>query len=383
MHLNINNYGEIIMKQTRLKLLLLAASLTLLNACSQLTDSQLTANSNSALSNIQLNNPKLNIVGRTVKQADNSIQFGYPGVSVEFNTNADAAYFNAKSSGDEGRLDIFINGQQTNTIHLSKQTKTYTLFEQAQSAETHVKILNRSESWHGIATLSSIQLANGQLKAVNNLKSKNIILVGDSVSCGAALERLPSCKKEPQVTNPYHSYGMQIARALDANIHLICFSGRGLVRSWDNNTEQAQAPEFYDKTIAEGGTEQAWQHQNYQPDLVMVALGTNDFNPGIPNEQHYVDTYVKFVNKILNTHPSTQIALTEGSMLNNFNPKTPKKAVLRNYLQQVKSNVDNQRVHIIDSTYYQGDHCDSHPTLSQHTHMANDLLPQIKHIMHW
>jgi hypothetical protein len=56
------------------------------------------------------------------------------------------------------------------------------------------------------------------------------------VTCGEAVGRSDGeaklCKKDSGTWDPYASYGMRLARALDAQAHLVCYGGRGLVRDW-------------------------------------------------------------------------------------------------------------------------------------------------------
>src|SRR5690606_40119588 len=58
------------------------------------------------------------------------------------------------------------------------------------------------------------------------------------ISCGEAIERTAECKKDTSWWNPRRSYGMLAAQALDAQVHLVCFGGRGLIRSWNGKTDE-------------------------------------------------------------------------------------------------------------------------------------------------
>jgi hypothetical protein len=87
---------------------------------------------------------------------------------------------------------------------------------------------------------------------------------------------------------------------------------------------------------------------------------------------------VKLVRTLLHDHPQAQIMLTEGGMLH-----TEKQAALRSYIADTVRLVGNQRVHAIASTGYPGDSVDSHPTREQSISIANDLLPQVRAVMHW
>jgi hypothetical protein len=44
---------------------------------------------------------------------------------------------------------------------------------------------------------------------------------------------------------------MRLARALDAQVHLVSYGGRGLLRDWQGKTDVLNAPQFFQLTIAE------------------------------------------------------------------------------------------------------------------------------------
>jgi lysophospholipase L1-like esterase len=172
---------------------------------------------------------------------------------------------------------------------------------------------------------------------------------------------------------------MLAARALDAQVQLVCYGGRGLVRSWNDRTDEFQLPAFYDLAIADAAHPVKWNQAGYDPDLIVIAIGTNDFNPGIPERTAYVDAYTAFLRRVLRDHPHARIALTEGVLLDG-----EKKAALIGYLQEAMARVGDARVHLLAPVAHQpGDAVDGHPTTAQHAAMAAELLPQLRRITGW
>ncbi|MFP5389966.1 MAG: GDSL-type esterase/lipase family protein, partial [Gammaproteobacteria bacterium] len=174
------------------------------------------------------------------------------------------------------------------------------------------------------------------------------------------------------------SYGMLLGEALQAQVHLVCHGGRGLVRSWNKRTDEFKLPDFYELAIADAAQPVRWEHARYQPDLIVSAIGTNDFNPGVPDGEAYVRAYVKFVQTLLNNHPQAQIVLTEGAIL-----KAGKKAALQVYLLETIKRVNDPGVHLVSASHQPGDARDGHPTGAQHAAMARELAPQLRRVMGW
>jgi lysophospholipase L1-like esterase len=206
-----------------------------------------------------------------------------------------------------------------------------------------------------------------------------MLVLGDSVTCGADMERGAGDKDTPDWWNPRQSYGMLAARALDAQVQLVCYGGRGLVRSWNGRTDEFQLPAYYDLAIADAAHPVRWNQADYAPELIVIAIGTNDFNPGIPERAAYVDTYTALLRRVLRDHPHAQIALTEGVLLDG-----DKKTALIGYLKEALARVGDRRVHLLAPVAYQpGDAVNGHPTTAQHAVMADELLPQLRRIMGW
>jgi len=161
-------------------------------------------------------------------------------------------------------------------------------------------------------------------------------------------------------------------------VQLVCYGGRGLVRSWNGKTDEYQLPQYYGMAIPDAAHPVPWKQKDYAPDLILVAIGTNDFNLGIPERAPYVEAYVKFVRTLLRDHPHAQVALTEGAIL-----KDEKKAALTDYIAETIKTIKDARVHAVASLHHPGDDLNGHPTTPQHAAMAAELAPPLRALMGW
>ena len=213
------------------------------------------------------------------------------------------------------------------------------------------------------------------------------MVIGDSVTCGEGIDRKPDCKKDAAVWNAPESYGMLLARSLGAQCHLVCYGGRGLIRDWQGSTSVLNAPQFFELALPEPKPNVAWDHAKYQPDALIVSLGTNDFNLALgvlPEREQYVSAYVAFVRAIRARYPLSFVFLTEGSMVNDVtDPQRPQKSRLQSYLSDTVQRLADPRVSFVAAEYYPGDACDAHPTRAQHLAMAHDLEPVLRRALAW
>ena len=317
-------------------------------------------------------------MGRAHTNQDQSQTFGFPGVT--FVTEVEGSILNAslQSSGGNSWIDIIVDEEMPKTVKIGSQLTTIELFNFPESGRHRVEIIHRSENWHGNVTLKEFTLTGEGFFPAAKLPKRKILVLGDSVTCGEAIDRVAGEEKNTRWWNARESYGMLTAKALNTQVNLVCWGGRGLIRSWNGKTDEANLPDFYEFTVGDNNPAMKWDHSQYQPDLIVSAIGTNDFSPGVPDRETYVTAYVKLINKLLINHPNAHIAITEGAILNG-----EKKSALIEYIREAISRVNNSRVHQVTSNYYPGDTQDAHPTKEQHAAMAKDLVPQLKALMDW
>lgn len=288
----------------------------------------------------------------------------------------------AASSKDGSWLAIRVDDQPPRRLALTTTPSRYRLLENARGRH-RVSVSHISETWRGIVTIDSFQLTGGYFGRPPAAAQNKLMVIGDSVTCGEGVySPVPGqCRTHPREPDSDHSYGMLLGARLRAETQLICYGGRGLIRSWNGNPQDLQAPEFFDLAIPEAGQPRADLTQ-FMPDVILISLGTNDFNLGLgelPEEDEFVDAYTAFVRRLLNTYPKAIIALTEGSIVNDrADPERPQKTRLNRYIAQTLARVASPRVYQLASPYFPGDECDAHPTGEQHRAMADYLWRQLK-----
>ena len=115
-------------------------------------------------------------------------------------------------------------------------------------------------------------------------KALKIEFIGDSITSG---EGLIGAKQEvdwiPMFFSAVKSYAYQTARILDAEYRVYSQSGWGVHNTWDNNPGGA-LPKYYRQIcgVMPGpenerlGGNQQHEFEDWQPDFVIVNLGTND-----------------------------------------------------------------------------------------------------------
>lgn len=318
------------------------------------------------------------IMGRVGVEEDGSISFGYPGVTLSLNAEGGSLIAWLRSTNGDSWIEVRLDGVASKRVQISKEWTPVELFSVPGRQRHRVDLTHFSESWHGLVSVRGFELNDGRFLSPPSLPQRKILVLGDSVTCGEAIDRVEGEAKNHGWWNARESYGMLLAQALDAQVHLVCWGGRGLVRTWDNRTDVPRLMQFYEYAVGDGDSAVKWDHRLYQADLIVSAIGTNDFSPGIPERESYVRAYLELLQVLRKNHKTAQIVVTEGALLGG-----DQKEALRMYLQEVIQTVRDVRLHYVPSEQYPGDHLDFHPNKAQHAAMADDFLPHLRRIMNW
>jgi len=329
-----------------------------------------------AAETIRADDARISRMGRTVSEADGRLRFGYPGVTLELSFTGTRLVVDA-AGGAHGLLDVIVDGGAPTTLRPGPELHSIELMKDAAPGPHRVALVQRTETWLGVTSVARFS-TDGRFAQAPPLPARKLLVLGDSVSCGANMERVGGDNANPYHWNAGASYGMLLGRALQAQVQLVCHGGRGLVRSWNGRTDEANLPDFYELAIADAAHPAQWRQAGYDPDLILVAIGTNDFTTGIPDEASYLAAYETFVRTLLRDHPHAQVVLTEGAILNG-----EKKERLSAYILETVQRVGSARVHAIPSGHHPGDAADAHPTTVQHAAMADELAPQLRGLMGW
>ncbi len=332
---------------------------------------------------------RIGVMGRTERTKDGGHRFGYPGVTLRLALDGPSISMRARSTSGDSRLSISVDGAAPHTLRLTKVDADWLLAEGLGSGEHQIEIAHRTETWQGVVSVLGFTLPPGaRLLSARAFPERRLLVIGDSVTSGEGVDRTEECQADkPAGSNALGSYGMLLARALGAQVHLVSYGGRGLIRDWQGKRDTLNAPQFFDLTIAEESPKVLWNHATYKPDAVLISLGANDFNlalGALPEREEYVGAYVTFLRAVRAVYPAAHLFLTEGAMVNDqADPRRPQKAVLREYLREVVKRLGDPKLSAIDSEHYSGDRCDSHPTAVQHQAMARDLEPLLRSPLAW
>ncbi len=145
---------------------------------------------------------------------------------------------------------------------------------------------------------------------------------------------------------------------------------------------------MYENVDFQENNTQHWNFKNSTPQVISIALGTNDFSNGDGIKKRmsfdstsFVSAYVKFVQLVKSKYPGAQLALLSSPMING-----PSRLTLQNCFTAVKGEIDalhpaDKRVALYFFEPMEAHGCSGHPSVKDHAVMAKELVPFFKKLL--
>lgn len=340
-------------------------------------------------STVPASDPRIAYMGR-VALIDGQATMGFPGITLRFVYRGPAPTLRLHASSANCYFNLACNGWDPVVIHLNPGDNELPLPTGTAPAQGWlIELVRRTEAWPGIATFQGLLLPPGcELLAPPPWPERRLLVIGDSITGGEYVERFPPEHiSTPQAANAARSYGMLLGRWLQAQVHLVSYGGRGVMRDWQGNTNVVNAPQFFQRTLPDDPASH-WDHAAYVPDAIVVCIGANDFGKGLPDETTYTKAYDGFISEVRAAYPRAALVLAESPIYAetaDLQARTPR-SQLRQTLESVVARrraIGDQRIAVAPIHYYPGTPGNAHPVAFQHEQMAQDLLGPIKSLTGW
>ena len=232
--------------------------------------------------------------GRTGAAQDGAVALFWTasGFAVETGAGALWAELEASWSQYEPWVGVWVDGVQVSRFMPEEGRHWYCLFRGLPAGTPHrIALLKETQAMSGDPQHRLLVHALGVPRAAADkpflplqARSRRIEFVGDSITTG---EGLAGAVDEMDWISGWmalrDNYALRTAKAFGADFHILSQSGWGVVTSWDND-RNCVLPKHYGcicslaggQENAQLGAQERWDFSRWQPDAVVVNLGTND-----------------------------------------------------------------------------------------------------------
>jgi lysophospholipase L1-like esterase len=335
---------------------------------------------------------RVHVLGRRATDSAGAIEFGASGVTflTRFRGTGMAARLGYESPDSAGHdwFTVVVDGGAPTRFRTERGTRWYPLAEGLPAGVPTLALCKATEGGNGHDRL--VSLRTEELLPADPLPDRRIEFIGNSITAGYGADTVPvPCREGTwyDKTHSWMSYGPRLARRLDAQWLVSAVSGIGMLRNW--NSPGPVMPRVYGGLyVAYGDTLTAWDFSRYTPDLVTIALGTNDFSRGAGPDPRpaldgpaFVQAYTRFVGTVRGHYPDARILLLTSPMLD-----TAENDRLAGYLGEVIENRKQAGDAGISMFRFRGRYtsgCDGHPDLREQGEMTDELEPVVRSLMGW
>lgn len=319
--------------------------------------------------------PAVHWIGRYSEDGTTK-RFGWSGVG--FVVRFDGTGASVSMDDAAGWWTVVVDGEVQPPLQTSGGQQSYSLATGLPAGEHTIEAYRRTEGSFGASVIGEVTL-EGELLPPPGV-SRRIEVIGDSITCGYGNEGPDKfCSFTADTENNYLAYGSIAARLVGAEIVTVAWSGKGIIYNYGNDTFEP-LPQVYDRIVA-GEPDALWDF-SWQPDVVVINLGTNDFSTdGDPSENDYVSNYVAFLEHLREVYPDA-LLMPISPMLGG-----DELVMVEGYIQSAidmrmaagDTNLGTANVNVDPI----GWGCDYHPSVATHQAMGELLADELALALGW
>jgi len=320
--------------------------------------------------------PGVLVVGRTA-EGQHGRRFAWPGTHFKARFLGSSVSVELRDEDHENAFEVLIDGQRHSKLITTADQHHYELAHALPHGVHEVLLWRRTEATYGATEFVGFDDfgEGGRLLSPPQASDRVIEVIGDSTTLGFGNEGKHGCKGDKDNQNSYLAYGSVAARAVGADVVTIAWSGVGLYRNFDEDGPSADTmTPLYEYAVLDEPRE-AWTFSGYEPQVVVIALGNNDYStrgdPGPP----YVEAYTDFARRVRDAYPNAEIIclIQREAMIPNVEEVVE---ILRTagdtHVESFDIRVDHGR---------QG--CDGHPSVERHAVLGEKLAGELRRLMAW
>jgi len=325
--------------------------------------------------------PEFKFLGRTEIQNDSTINLISPAACVEILFTGDTCAFLLKNIGytPYNLISVELDGEYLGRIQVFNDSlQIFSIKVKSGMEQHHLLLVKSTEAANGAINFGGIICES--LIPMKSIEGPRIEFIGNSITCAMGADTTIPCHTGEWYDqhNAYFSYARLVATNLNAEYMLSSVSGIGMYRNW--NDEGPVMPQVYTNTYLFTDSTKKWDFNQFTPDIVSIALGTNDLSDGDGKKYRApfsVDSfsmaYIKFANTLYEKYPNVKLTFLTSPMLSG-----QKDSLLNISLQKVKDHFRDKKIEIFRISGITPHGCDYHPLISEQKMMADTLTPFFK-----
>lgn len=310
-----------------------------------------------------------------------------PAAMLQFNAQANVLEFDVEGVSrfrvdeDDNEIGQFVSGRR----------KVHKVMTSGDGRPHRYRLIKISETNPGSVKVYNVSLdGHGKFNDTPRHNGRRIEFIGDSFTVGYGCEGKLS-DEDSQVfakTNAAKSYAFLLADRFGADFQVNAFSGRGLVRNYDNIVPQWKIPRLYEYTVpGEAPSDVAVQPESslkydlktFHPQVIVIFIGINDFqgNPPYGDKEEFITAYRTLLKKLREAHDGVKFLLVSTKIWPNDDLTPTVKTVFKSEWDEGRRDLEFIEVHTENSALH------GHPTEQSQAELARTLGPIVGKLGGW
>ncbi len=293
----------------------------------------------------------------------------------------------------QARFAVYVDGERVLDEQIDAAEKTYDIFTSDTEKEATVTIIKLSEAAESTMGIRSINVTTAEDIKPTVQKDLKIEFIGDSITCGYGVDdEVKENHFSTSTEDATRAYAYKTAQKLNADYSLVSYSGHGIISGYSGDGKKVTSqlvPDVYEKFAKSYGNYNGifsvsyvdWDFARFQPDVVVINLGTNDASYcGSDRDKitDYSENYAEFLKVVREKNPDAHIVCALGVMGDSLYTGVRKAVEL---YTEATGDTNISHVRLTPQNGSTGYAADWHPTEATHEIASDEMVAHIKSVL--
>ncbi len=284
----------------------------------------------------------------------------------------------------KARWKVTVDGKDQKEV-VTDARKEYILAKGLGKKKHMLTLTRKTECLPGDVRIYAVTAAPGAkaLPAPKLSNERRIEFIGDSYTVAYGVEAKNGTDGTAFTrTNTTKGYAYLAAQKLNADYQINAFSGRGLVRNFEDIVPEWTIPTLYEYAVpgmTEEGEAPRWDFAKWHPQVIVLFVGINDWqgHGPYPETSGFDRAYAEFMNKLRKLHPGVKFLLVSTKIWPEDSLTPRVKAIFEHEKAEGRTDVDFTVVSSRNTAL------DGHPGVRAQKAMSDKIAPLIARLAGW
>ena len=315
--------------------------------------------------------------------SNSGFQFSFYGTGAS--ATLKSTQHTAGSATETAYVKIYVDGNLTKDVALS-ESETDLVLASGLSAGVHtVKVIKRSSCYYTSVALSKIQLAEGsEIRETQKYYDRKMLFIGDNLTVGygsmvtnanvsaGSVPKYSTATEDSTIT--FAGLTSEYFGAEDMFVALP--GGRGIVKNNGGSTTHT-APRFFEYLDYRNKRDVAYDHTQYDPDVVVINMGNYDENANVSAADFRFGCR-NFIRQVRAAYPDAKILYAYGFCSNGY------ASTIQDIIAELNHAGDREIYYVGLSAISAAEKgISGHPTKEAHASRSKQLIAAVEQITGW